>query len=163
VKNATRCEGAGKTIEAHGFVGWHGLPSGCTPDAMFGIPLDDHWGVQALGDNFENARSRLLDIGGYYRPMVYLRDGIVVMFDAMTPAIRGGWPSLAADLGTPEAAFDWVFGTVVMPGGERVHAGRGITISLNPENHVVVYVSVYAPTSVDEYVNRLRPRREKRP
>jgi len=35
-------------------------------------------------------------------------------------------------------------------------------VFLNPENDVVVYVSVYFPSSVDEYVKRLRLRREKR-
>ena len=56
-----------------------------------------------------------------------------------------------------------MFGTVAMPGGELVYANRGLTIFLNPENRVVVYVTAYAPTTVDEYVLRLRPAREKRP
>lgn len=156
------CDAAGRVIEARRFVGWHGLPAGCTPEATFGIPLDERWGNQKLGTAFEPARTRLLEIGGYYRPMAYVRDGRLVMFDGMSSDLEGGWPLLAADLGEPEATLDWVFGTVPMPGGERIHARRGITVLLNPENDVVVYVSVYQATSVDEYVQRLRLRREKR-
>jgi len=49
-----------------------------------------------------------------------------------------------------------------MPAGERVYAKRGLTIFVNPENHAVVYISVYVTTTVDEYARRLRPPREKR-
>ena len=158
----TNCDAARRAITAHHFLGWRGLAAGCAPEAVFGIPFDEQWGVEGLGSSFERARARLLDLGGYYRPMAYVRDGRAEMFDAMSPALDPGWPALSADLGVPEATFDWVFGTVPMPRGERVWAGRGITIWLNPENEKVVYVTVYAPTTVDDYVRRLRPSREKR-
>jgi hypothetical protein len=50
-----------------------------------------------------------------------------------------------------------------MPAGEPVFARRGLTIFLNPENQVVAYITVYVPTTADEYARRLRPPREKRP
>jgi hypothetical protein len=128
---------------------------------LFGIPFDNDWGRQLLGSASEPARLRLLEIGGYYQPTAYVRDGVVVMFDGMKPALDGGWAALTADLGSPEASFDWVFGTTPMSGGEHVYARRGITIYLNPGNNVVVYVTVYAATTVDDYVKQLRPPREK--
>ncbi len=91
------------------------------------------------------------------------RDGALVMFDGMTPQLDGGWPALAADLGAPEATFDWIFGTVAMPAGELVYAKRGLTIFSNPENGAVAYITAYVPTTVDEYARLLRPPREKRP
>lgn len=157
------CDAARHAIETHRFTGWRGLPQHCTPDALFGIPFDDQWGKQPLGSDFAPARTHLLELGGYYRPMAYVREGHAVMFDAMTPALDGGWPVLAADLGTPEATFDWVFGTTPMAGGEHVYASRGITIFLNPDNNTVVYISVYASTTCAEYAKNLRPPREKRP
>jgi hypothetical protein len=39
-----------------------------------------------------------------------------------------------------------------------VHAGRGITIFLNPDNAFVIHVALYAPTTVADYVARLGPR-----
>ena len=157
------CEAARKAIEARRFIGWRGLPAGCTPDALFGVSLDGQWGELPLGENFEQARSRLLDVGGYYRPMTYVRDGNVVMFDGMNPTLDDGWTRLSDSLGQPEATLDWVHGTVGMSGGERVYASRGITVFLNPENDFVIHISVYVPTTVEEYIKRLRLNREKRP
>jgi hypothetical protein len=156
------CEIARRAIEARHFIGWRGLPPGCTPDTLFGMALDSQWGEMPLGNSFEQARSRLLEIGGYYRPLAYVRDGAVAMFDGTNPTLDGGWKALSDDLGTPEASLDWIHGTVGMPGGEKVYASRGITIFLNPENEFVVHVSVYVPTTVNEYNERLRLNREKR-
>jgi len=157
------CDAAKRAIESRLFVGWRGLPAGCAPDAVFGIKLDDAWGAMSLGSSFETARTHLVELEGYGRALAYARDGAVAMFDAMAPDLEGGWPALSADLGPPEATFDWTFGTVVMPAGELVYATRGLTIFLNPENRVVAYISVYVRTTVDEYARRLRPPREKRP
>ena len=48
-----------------------------------------------------------------------------------------------------------------MPAGEFVYAQRGITVSLNPANDFVVYLTLYPPTDVDGYVRRLRQSRAK--
>jgi hypothetical protein len=157
------CEEVREAIAARRFVDWRGLPPGCTAEQLFGVPLDSSWGALPLGDAREQARSRLLEIPGYYRPLAYARDGVVVAFDAMNPELDGDAPALAKSLGPPDATLDWIFGTVSMPGGEQVHAARGITLSLNPETQGVVYVTVYAPTTVETYLKRLRPPREKRP
>jgi hypothetical protein len=157
------CESARSRIEARRFIGWTGLPAGCSPASMFGVDPDEQWGELELGERFESARSRLLALSGYYRPMGFVRHGEVVLFDGMNPALDGGWPALRNDLGAPDATLDWVHGTVRMPAGELVHARRGITVLLNPENDVVIHVSVYVPTTVEEYVSRLRLSREKRP
>lgn len=156
------CDAAKHAIEARRFTGWRGLPAGCASEALFGIKLDDTWGAMPLGSSFEKARSHLVELPGYGRALAYVRDGVVAMFDAMAPQLDGGWPALSADLGAPEATFDWIFGTTAMPAGELVYASRGLTIFLNPENQAVAYVSVYVATTVDEYARRLRPPREKR-
>lgn len=157
------CDAAKRAIELRRFAGWRGLPGGCTPDAIFGIKLDDTWGMQPLGSSFEKARTHLIELAGYGRALAYVRDGALVLFDAMSPSLDGGWPGLSGDLGAPEATFDWIFGTVAMPAGEIVYAKRGLTIFLNPENQAVAYIAVYVPTTVDEYARSLRPPREKRP
>lgn len=157
------CEEVRGAIAARRFVGWRGLPARCTSEALFGVPLDDSWGALPLGASHARARSRLLDLAGYYRPLAYARDGQLVVFDAMNPQLAGSLAELEDSLGAPDAVLDWVFGNVPMPNGERVYAGRGITLFMNPENQVVIYVTVYTPTTVNAYQQKLRPPREKRP
>jgi hypothetical protein len=163
IQTPMTCDAVKHAIEARHFVGWRGLPAGCTPDAVFGIKLDDTWGMQPLGASFEKTRTHLIELVGYGRALAYARDGAIALFDAMSPDLDGGWAALSADLGLPEATFDWIFGTVAMPAGELVYAKRGLTIFLNPENRAVAYITVYVPTTIDEYARRLRPPREKRP
>ena len=151
------CETARRAIENRRFVGWRGLPAGCTPDALFGVAFDNTWGLRELGDAFAPARMHILELRGYYRPLATVRDTTVVMFDGMNPELEAGWDALSRDLGTPEAARDFEFGTIAMTGGERVHASRGITVFVNPENQFVLHIAVYAPTTVDDYVHQLRP------
>lgn len=153
----TSCEDAREAIRKGRFVGWQGLPRGCAPTAVFGVDFDESWGLRKLGTEHEAARMRLLDLAGYHRPLANVRDGALVMFDATNPTLDGGWSALSADLGTPEATRDFVYSTVTMSGGERIHASRGITVFLNPENQVVLHVAVYAPTTVEDYERRLRP------
>lgn len=154
---AMTCESARRAIEARQFVGWRGLPVGCRAEELTGVPFDDAWGMRRLGDQLEPARMRLLEVGGYYRPLATVRDGAVVMFDGTNPVLDGGLAALDADLGAPEASRDFVYGTTPMAGGERIYATRGITLFVNPENQFVVHVAVYAPTTVADYLARLRP------
>jgi hypothetical protein len=155
------CDDARQAIRSRRFVGWRGMPRGCVPEALFDVAFDESWGLRKLGDDHDAARMRLLDITGYYRPLASVRDGEVVMFDGTNPELDGGWSALASDLGTPDATRDFVYSTVTMSGGERIHATRGITIFLNPENEMVLHVAVYAPTTVEDYEKRLRPSLDK--
>lgn len=154
---ATTCNDARTAITARQFVGWRGLPAGCRPEELVGIAFDDGWGMRRLGEALEPARMRVLEVGGYYRPLVTVREGEVVMIDGMNPELAGGWSALEADLGAPDARRDFVFGSTPMAGGERVYASRGITVFVNPENQFVLYVALYAPTTVSDYLARLRP------
>jgi hypothetical protein len=157
------CDTARQAIEARRFQGWRGLPASCTSDALFGVPFDDVWGQRRLGSSLATARSRLLELGGYYRPMASVQGGVVVMFDAMNPVLDAGWPALATDLGTSEATLDWTYGSVAMPAGERVYASRGITVFTNRDGDDVLHIAVYPPTSVEIYTGTLRPNLEKKP
>lgn len=156
------CEVARVAIMARQFAMWRGLPANCSPEVLFGVPWDPSWGVVMLGSHFERARTRLLDLEGYYRPLAFARDGVVVLFDGMNPELPNGWSPLEADLGAPELVLDWMHRTIAMPGGERVHAGRGITVFLNPENQFVAHVVLYVPTTTADYLARLRPNYEQR-
>jgi hypothetical protein len=150
------CADARNAIEARRFAGWTGLPAGCGPDALFGVPLDDTWGQLPLGASFEPTRSRLLELPGFYRPIVRVRDGAVVMFEAGMPELADDLPALLASLGTPDEVSDFVFRDVTMAGGEHVFARRGVTLFVNPENQRVLHLALYSPTTVAAYRDHLR-------
>jgi hypothetical protein len=157
------CELAQSAIRARRFAGWAGLPRGCTPEELFGVPFDDTWGDGLVGDELVPARTRLLDMEGYYRPSAFVRDGVVVLFSGMNPQLAQPWDELRADLGEPDAVLDWVHATEPIPGGERVHARRGITVFVAADSDRVVHVAVYHPTKAVEYVRSLRLGHAKRP
>jgi hypothetical protein len=149
------CEDARRAIEARRFVGWTGLPAGCTPLEMFDVAPDAELGYRKLGAT--EARQRLLDLPGYYRPLVSVREGLVVMFDGTNPELDGGWPVLQADLGEPAAKEDFAHGTYEIPRGEWIYPERGITVFVRTDTTVVVHVAVYAPTTLERYLAELRP------
>jgi hypothetical protein len=155
------CDDAKQAIEARRFVGWTGLPATCTAQEMFGILPDAEYGHRRLGT--ATAGMRLLDLPGYYRPLVSVRDGVVVLFDGTNPELEGGWAALSADLGEPEAKEDFTHGTIERPGGEWIYAARGITVFVRSDTTVAVHVAVYAPTTVSDYLARLRPHLGKTP
>jgi hypothetical protein len=153
-KTAT-CEDARRAIEARDFVGWTGLPAGCTSKVMFDIAEDDSWGTRLLGTT--KASQHVVALSGYDAPLVSSRDHEVALFDGGNPDLAGGWAKLHADLGEPDARLDYDYGTLVIPGGEWVYAARGITVSLSSDAGIVYHVAVYVPTTVDDYKARLRP------
>jgi hypothetical protein len=122
---------------------------------MFGEPFDaDEWPTRLLGKR--DTPWLLVDVPGYYRPTVSVRDGVVVMFDGMNPELDGGWEPLAADLGEPEAKLDWMRDTLPMKGGEWVYPARGITIFGRAAGNAALHVAVYPPTTLAEYEASLR-------
>jgi hypothetical protein len=133
---------------------------------LFGVSFDDSWGVMGLGEAQERARTWGVDLPGYYGSLLYVRDGSLVAFDAMIDATilrENSMPdtkSLLDSLGPPDEKLDWAWGVLKMSGSEYVYARRGITLFFNPETQAVIYVTLYAPTTVDRYKRTLRPLRK---
>jgi hypothetical protein len=150
------CEEAKQAIESRRFVGWRGLPAGCSPDAMFGVKFEaKEWPKRTLGKH--ETRWHGLDIPGYYEPTVSVRDGVVVLFDGMSPELDGDWAPLAADLGEPEAKLDWTHDMLQMKGGEWIYPQRGITIFGRASGNAAIRIAVYHPTTLADYKASLRP------
>lgn len=149
------CEDARRAIEARRFIGWRGLPEACSPADLFGIPTDEHWGTRRLGK--VSARQRLLDVTGYHRPLLSVREDVVVLFDGAYPELDGGWDALRADLGDPEAKLDYRDGTITIAASEWVYPARGIAVFVSSDASRVYHVAVFAPTTLDAYQERLRP------
>ena len=101
--NVLTCKDARDAIEARRFVGWGGLPTGCTPAELFGIPEDAAWGLRRVGHPVKRLKQYGVRFSGYSRALANMRDGVVVMFDGHLPELDGGWSRLQQDLGAPEA------------------------------------------------------------
>jgi len=149
------CEDARRAIEARQFAGWRGLPVGCTAAELFGIPPDAEFGYRKLGTR--EARQHLLELPGYYRPLVTVRDSVVVLFDGTNPALDTGLPALLMDLGEPAAKEDFDHGTYKIPAGEWIYPDRGITVFVQTDGSAIMHVAVYAPTTLATYLDELRP------
>jgi hypothetical protein len=99
----------------------------------------------------------VVELPGYDRPHVNLRDGALVLFDAR-PELDAA--ALLADLGEPEAKLDAYFGTLKRPEGEWVWASRGIAIWKSGDS--VFHLALFTPTSVENYKATLSPDLRKR-
>lgn len=145
-------------IERRAFGGWRGLPEGVAPAELFpALAGHEHWGRRSLGDAFEPADFTVLELPGWYRPTVSVRDGAVVLFDGMNPELDGGLGALAAELGQPATLLDYHHGTLPVQAGEWPYPDRGITLFVNTTADRVLHVALYAPATLDAYVRRLRP------
>ena len=78
------CQAAARAIRERQFVGWRGLPVGCTSAALVpGLPepIPDLAGQPArfLGSDASSAAFVVLELPGWYQPMASFRDGAVVL------------------------------------------------------------------------------------
>jgi hypothetical protein len=152
------CETAREHIEHVALSDWTGLPQGCTPAGMFGDLGDpSEWAVRPLGEDFQRAAFRVLELGGYYRPTLSARDGRVILFDGMNPELTGDYTELIEDLGDPDERLDYSHGTLPVSGGEWIFAARGMTLFVNTTADTLLHVALYTPTTASDYRARLRP------
>jgi hypothetical protein len=162
------CQAAARAIRERQFVGWRGLPGGCTPAALVpGLPdplpeLADQ-PARRLGSDASSAAFVVLELPGWYRPMASFRGGSVVLVDGMTPELAGGAAPLLADLGAPAAKLDWDYGTLPIAHGEWPYPERGVTLFLNTTSDKVLHMALYVPTTLEVYLRTLRPPLAKRP
>ena len=153
------CADARDRITRVELVRWPGLPSGCRPSELFPELSDDtsQWAVRPLGGEYERAAFAVVDLPGYYRPTVSVRDGAVVMFDGMNPRLAGGLEPLVSDLGDPEARLDYRHGTLSVERGEWVYPSRGATLFVNTTADAALHVALFRPMTCEQYLRLLRP------
>ena len=153
------CTKARLAIKQRNFIGWQGLPAICHAIDLFpGLPTDlKDMPVRHLGESFRPTIFVLLSLEGYYRPMASFDGDQLVLFDGMGPELADGFAPLKADVGEPAAKFNWFFGTVKIQAGEWAYPERGITVFLNTTADTVLHIALYQPTTLNSYVETLRP------
>jgi hypothetical protein len=153
------CGALAEAIARRDFVGWRGLNPACRPGHLVkNLPADpERFRRRRLGRDGIDAQTAVVELSGYDRPHVSIRDGAVALFDAR-PELDAA--ALLADLGEPDAKLDAYFGTLKKPEGEWVWASRGIAIWKSGDN--VFHLALFRPTSVENYEATLSPDLRKR-
>jgi hypothetical protein len=88
---------------------------------------------------------------------VWHEGGRVLLLEGRDPIDAEGAPLAAPELGQPEATLDTTLGRLWLENGERVFPGRGLALRVNPANELLLGVIGFAPTTLSEYEQRLRP------
>jgi hypothetical protein len=139
--------------------GWPGLPAGLgTADAAF-LGADPARALPGLIGDPPRAGRWLPCVSSVYRGglRVWVDGDRITLIEGDNPVDEAGEPMPAPDLGEPEARLDTVLDTLVLDGGELVHAARGLAVRVNPGNGLLLGVRGFVPRSVDDYVTLLRP------
>jgi len=139
---------------------WPGMPAGLAlGDVAAVLPLaEDVWGEGVLGEERRRAAWVGAESSVYEGGVrVWHESELVLVLEGRDPVDADGEPLVAPDVGRPDALLDTVLGRLVLPGGERVYAARGLALRVNPENCLLLGVLAFAPTTPEDYSARLRP------
>ncbi len=139
--------------------GWRGLPAGLrVADAAF-LGADPARALTGtVGDPPRTARWLPCASSTYRHGMrIWVDYDDIVLIEGDHPMSDADALVAAPDLGEPDARLDTVLDTLVLDDGELVYAARGLALRVNPGNGLLLGVRGFVPTSVDDYVTRLRP------
>jgi hypothetical protein len=140
--------------------GWPGLPAALTVAELAAVVDLDTDGVQPgeLGDP-PRACGWMWLPGEHYAEglRAWVEGDSVLALEGLVPVASSDALMPAPDLGAPDVTFDALLGPLVLSGGERVFAARGLAVRVNPRTGVLLGLVGFAPTSAEDYRSRLRP------
>lgn len=136
---------------------WTGLPPGCRLDDLTAsAPLAN----EGIGSGVVGGRPlqyRMVVASGYPRPVRAWLDGdALVILDAEYPDPTGRLVTEIERLGEPEARLDTTWEVLELRGAEWVYPSRGIAAFVNPDNRIVLRLVGFGPTTLPDYLGRLR-------
>jgi hypothetical protein len=138
---------------------WAGLQAGLRLDAFagYGVRTDERF-TGEIGDPPRRTTWLALDSTVYGAGLrIWVDADDVLLIEGDLPVDADGAPLTAPDPGPPDAEFDTVLDTLILDGGERVYAARGLALRVNPGNGLLLGARGFVPTSVEDYRTRLRP------
>lgn len=147
---------------------WHGLEAGDDLERLgaAGFAVDGSTtGRSTLGEEHHSRPWVAIESDTYeggLRAWTGDGGGIVVM-EGRHPIDGAGEPLAAPQMGEPAVTLDGYLGRVLIEGAEHVYPERGLAIEVNPDNGLLLAVTVFHPTSAAEYVAALRPPRLRPP
>lgn len=153
------CNSALENIKTKNFINWTGLPKGCDWTSLVGdLPTDwEQVPERSLGSNFLSAKILSVNLKGYIRASLSFIKGTPILFEAMGPKLPISISELIKELGTPTAKLNWDFGTLPCPDSEYIYPDKGITLFLSSDKTRIFHIGLYASTSLDNYLQNIRP------
>jgi hypothetical protein len=152
------CDDAVDKLLAKDIAQWRGLPDNCNLAALKNVEIGTDESRGLLGSDGINTYYRRVKAPAYAEVMkVWLRDETIVRISVPLPELADP-RALVRSLGEPDAKLDTYFQTTptVHKQGEWVYAHRGLALVLSFDRAVVMELIVFAPTTLDDYVKRLR-------
>lgn len=139
---------------------WSGLPDDLTVAELAAVVEVDTDDLRpgALGDPPRACGWVTLPGGRYAEGLrAWIEDDHVLALEGLIPVDDDDEPPSAPYLGDPELSLEAVLGPLVLRGGERVFASRGLAVRVNPRSGALLGLVGFAPTTVEDYRTRLRP------
>ena len=155
-KNAIEVLKALARLDLHG---WRGLSQHTLLDhARQVFDIDDEWcGSSMLGTDRRQTYWFTVTCDGFPEGLrIWTSGNEVILLDASSPDLPGGLDALLTALGSPQAQLDSYLGTLRIENSEWVFPERGITVFVNPDNHLLLRIAVYRPSKLSEYEQSLR-------
>lgn len=161
MKTTLTCQEALNLFANKEFEQWHGLPSECESSDIFSVfpPLVEDVAVGKLGSEYLPTFYKVCVVENYDEPVkVWFKDNAIVKIEAKYPQLSTDESqAIAKALGQPTAKLDYYFDIMMIPNGEWVYAERGISLFFNADGTSLVNLSVFYPTSLDNYPRNIRP------
>lgn len=149
-----------RSFAAADVIGWRGLPAGLRLDDLDdllgfdpGFRLRGERGDPSVTCPWVPVTSDVFD-GGL---RLWLEGDLVVLVEGVHPLDSSREFTAAPQLGEPEGVLDSFLGPLALDGGEQVYAARGLAVRVNPENGLLLGLVGFRPTTLEDYVARLRP------
>jgi hypothetical protein len=139
---------------------WHGLPVDCLlTDLLSRYPFNDGEGEAELGELPVSYRFRTLSHPAFDHPVFFYAEQdrlscISSEFWSLDASVSAA--TLGA-LGEPDDRLDATFRGTSHARADRVYAGRGLALFVNPESGFIVRLMGFPPCSVESYRERYRP------
>jgi len=150
-KGQQDCQESLAAFAAADFHGWQGLGD-CSPDEVRALYPQQAPGF-ALGRlGGRQARYFYVQMPGYEDGVaVWYREERVVLLEVRWPQLAGGLDGLLASLGSPPERLDFQWRSLRLRKGLLLYPERGLALFVNPDNQIVLMVTAFAPTTLDDY------------
>jgi hypothetical protein len=141
------------------FTQWAGIPSECSISDVFKLfkPDLEDYAVSTLGNEYIQTSYKVCSLDNYPEPIqVWFKGEEIVKIEAQYVNLSSDEFKAIIQAFEPVNKFDYYLGVVLMSQAEWAFPERGISLFLNSDYTGLVKISIYHPTSLDEYIRRIR-------
>ncbi|MBW4612992.1 MAG: hypothetical protein KME21_06855 [Desmonostoc vinosum HA7617-LM4] len=143
------------------FSKWQGIPSQCQTNDVFSLykPINEESVTGKLGSEYTPTFYKACRVENYDEPVkVWFKENAIVKIEVKYPQLSAQqYQAIVKALGEPTEKLDYYFSNFLISQGNWVYAEQGISLFLNTDGTNLIKLSVYYPTSMDDYKKRIRP------